>query len=183
MSTTHPQRQKVCEFEDCENEGEEWEFTDGRFCSTECRNRSQAASILNLLKFDHRYCASCWTRLKTISRPTDEQLRHIEGKYSADAVVGFQYPEPDSEIGEITTRADTYDTVVTGLVCGNCGTTDHTDDYFRDFEPREAAKRLRKRIFELKEEGQHSYDFSTQAFVEAWNESADWELSLGRALE
>jgi len=183
MSTTKRNTVLTCEYSECENEGEKWQFTDGRFCSTECKNRDDAGSIYNLLKHDHRYCFSCLSQLKEVSRPTDEQLRKVQGKHSAEAICGFQYRTPNADTGEITIRADVIDTVAKGTVCGNCGTTDHTDEFMRDFEPVEAAKRLRKRVQETKAEGQHNYDFRTQDFVEAWNESHDWLLSLGKALE
>lgn len=154
------------------------------YCSEECLERSRAESVYNLFKHDHRFCFSCLSQLKTVSRPTDEQLRQIDGLHSKEAVVGFQYRTPNATTGEITVKADTNDIVATGTVCGNCGVTDHRDDYFRNYEPAEAAKRLRKHIKTLREEGQHSYQFSTEIFVKAWNESGgDWLLSLGRALE
>jgi len=154
------------------------------YCSEECVYRSRGESILNLLKHDHRHCAGCFSKLKEVSRPTDEQLRSVQGQHSAEAICGFQYQTENADVGEITARADTIDTVVTGTVCGNCGTTDHRDDYLREFNVPEAAKRLRARVQETREEGQHSYNFSTKAFVEAWNENTgDWEYALGVALE
>lgn len=151
-------------------------------CSETCYMRRRGRKALNLLKHDHRFCHSDFTRLKEIERPTDEQLRHVEGQYSTEAVIGFQYPTKHAEIGEITAKAGTNDTVVTGIVCGNCGTTDHRDDFLRDLDIQTAAKRLRKRIRETRAEGQHKYDFDTKRFVEAWNEHKDWELAVGYAI-
>jgi len=170
---------------DCEFCGESFEIGyNAEYCSKECVHKSRGESVLNIIKHDHRFCFSCFTKIKEVERPTDEQLRQIEGQHSADAVIGFQYKEPEADIGEITAKADTIDTVVTGIVCGNCGTTDHRDSFQRDLSVKQAAKRLRERVKETREEGQHSFDFSTEAFVEAWNESGgDWEYALGVALE
>jgi len=152
------------------------------YCSQECVEKSRGESLLNLLKHDHRMCFGCFTKLKEVSRPTDEQLRQIDGKHSKEAVIGFQYQTEHADIGEITLRADTIDTVAQGTVCGKCGTTDHRDDFQRDFTPQEAAKRLRERIQETRAEGQHNYSFNTADFVEAWNDSKEWNLALGRAI-
>ena len=148
MSTTKPTVTVTCEYKDCQNDGEKWEFTDGRFCSTECKHRDNADSIYNLLRHDHRYCFACLSKLKEVERPTDEKHRSIQGKHSAESVVGFQYRTKDADTGEITIRADVIDTVAKGTVCGNCGTTDHRDDFLRSLAPKEAAKRLRERDLE-----------------------------------
>jgi len=183
MSTTTAPTEVTCEFDNCQETGEKWEFV-GEYCSDECKQRDTGRSVLDLLKFDHRFCGACFSRLKTISRPTDEQLRHVQGRHSADSIIGFQYRTPKADTGEltITARDDRKEVVGTGIVCGSCGTTDHRDDYQRDFQPTEAAKRLRERVVETREEGQHGYEFVTSRFVEAWNESKDWELALGKAL-
>lgn len=156
------------------------------YCSLECVDREKGQKILNLLKHDHRYCHGCFIQLKEIERPTDEQLRHVEGQHSADAIIGFQYGTKHAETGQktIVAKDNRKEVVGTGIVCSNCGTTDHRDSFQRDLEPKKAAKRLRKRVKETKNEGQHSYTFDGEAFVEAWNENAgDWELALGRALD
>jgi len=173
----------TAECEHCSGERDMYDSVEGSFCSKECYHKHRGGKFLNTLKYDHRYCHGCLSQLKEVERPTDEQLRSIDGMHSAESVVGFQYRTPNADTGEITVRADVIDTVATGVVCGNCGTTDHRDAFMRDFEPTEAAKRLRKRVKETREEGQHSKQFDTSAFVEAWNESHDWTLSLGRALE
>jgi len=152
------------------------------YCSQACLEKSKGESILHTLKYDHRFCHGCFSKLKEVSRPTDEQLRQIDGLHSKQSVVGFQYQTENADVGEITAREDTYDVVVTGTVCANCGTTDHRDSFQRDFRPQEAAKRLRERIQETRVEGQHDYSFDTSAFVDAWNDTKDWKQAVGRAV-
>jgi hypothetical protein len=156
------------------------------YCSQECVHRNTGESILNVLKHDHRFCHGCFTKLKEISRPTDEQLRQIEGLHSKESVIGFQYGTEHAETGEQTVKWKTgrKDIIGTGICCGNCGTTDHRDDFQRDFRIQDAAKRLSERITELREEGQFDYTFSAADFVQAWNENTgDWEYAVGVAVE
>jgi hypothetical protein len=184
MSTTQP-KAYTCDRENCTEQFNAGTGYNGH-CSEYCYHAHRGEKVLNLLKYDHRFCHGDFSKLKTINRPTDEQLRQIEGIHSKDSVVGFQYGTENAETGEktLTAREDRKEIVGTGIVCGNCGTTDYRDSFQRDFSPRDAAKRLRKRIQETRDEGQHQFDFSTEAFVEAWNSNVgDWELALGRALE
>lgn len=155
------------------------------YCSEDCCFRSKGRSILNLIKYDHRFCNACFAKLKEIERPTDEQLRKIRGKQSAEALIGYQYRTQKSDIGEITIKKGTIDNVVTGTVCGECGTTDHRDNFQRSQKPSvQASQRLNNRINETRSEGQHSHSFSPEIFAQAWDEdSADWELAIGKALD
>jgi len=169
---------------ECDWCGDEFDHgVNADYCSQECLESARGERVLNLLKYDHRFCHGDFTKLKEVSRPTDEQLRQIQGIHSTESVIGFQYGTEHAETGEKTLRADTYDVVGTGIVCSNCGTTDHTDSFQRDFEPGKAAKRLRERIQETREEGQHDWAFDTESFLEAWQEhTGEWELCLGKAL-
>jgi len=169
---------------ECVQCGDTFEFGfNQEYCSRECLDKNRAESVYNLLKYDHRFCFGCFAKLKEVEKPTDTQLQKIDGQQSTEAVVGFQYRTEHADNGEKTIKPGVIDTVATGIVCGECGTTDHTDGFQRDFTPIEAAKRLRKRVDETREEGQHGYEFDTATFVEAWNETKDWELALGAALE
>jgi len=168
---------------ECDVCGTEFEYGhQPGYCSEECYHRNAGDNFLQLLKHDHRFCHSDFKRLKEIERPTDEQLRQIDGIHSSECVVGFQYKTSEADVGEITAKPGVQDTVVTGIIC-SCGVTDHKDDYLRNLNPIEAAKRLRNRVIETRLEGQHDYAFDEKTFVEAWNESKDWTLALGRALQ
>jgi len=166
----------------CDVCGEDFEYGyQPGYCSEECYHRERGERFLNVLKFDHRFCHSDFRRLKEVERPTDEALRNIEGQHSSECVVGFQYKTPEAEIGEKTISAGDKDTVVTGVICA-CGATDYKDDFLRDFSITEAAKRLRERVRETREEGQHDHSFDTEAFVKAWNEHKEWAYAVGRAI-
>ena len=70
------------------------------FCSGRCEYRALAESVLDVLRYDHRFCASCFNRLKTVTEP--RQVTEWGGttgsRYLADqdvvqeAFVGMAYP-------------------------------------------------------------------------------------------
>jgi len=176
---------KACEYRGCEEEKPRHELIGKEFCCHEHKIKDIGDGMLRRLKYDHRYCNGCFTKLKTVQRPTDEQLRHVDGKHSTESIIGFQFPTEHADVGEKTfnARDDRKEIIGTGIVCGNCGQADNQDDFQRDLSPVRAAKRLHQRVVETREEGQHDMSFNGEAFVKAWNESHDWEYSLGVALE
>jgi len=171
----------------CKTCGEEFSRESGfrpGYCSQDCYERKQAHDLLHNLKHDHRFCHACFAELKEVDRPSDNLLRSVQGMHVAEALTGFQSRTPEAGRGvkTETVREDRKETVSGTTTCDECGSTEHQDDYMRDFEIQRAAKNLRKRIEQTRDEGQHDYSFDTEAFVESWNESKDWELALGRAI-
>lgn len=92
----------------------------------------QAENILRILTFDHRWCASCYRRIREVEHP--DLLSG--GKKAPDWLIGFSYPTEfttngmdtvnsphfDTEINEDTTVGETY---VQRQMC-ECGAVHHT---------------------------------------------------------
>lgn len=71
MSTAnHPTETYDCEV--CEDPLPAHATVAGSFCSTTCLARHQGQKLLNKLESDHRFCYTCFSRLKTIDEPTDD---------------------------------------------------------------------------------------------------------------
>lgn len=94
-----------------------------------CYYSKRGEEILKKFKYDHTRCASCGREMKEIAKPTQRVLSGISGEHSKSAVIGYQYPTPHSgfAIKEKEGRVDKP-----GIICKHCGTTNHTDAYFRD---------------------------------------------------
>ena len=62
-----------------------------RFCRRECKYRNIAQSLLDDLRHDHRYCANCYRKTKSISPPTLSKKSAEKGKSIPECATGKQY--------------------------------------------------------------------------------------------
>lgn len=108
-----------CQYNYCDQIGLYHEYYKNKYCTEDCYHQEHARKILSDFVPDHKYCASCGVKLKTIERPPETVH---------DCVIGFQYPTPEASSGEKTTASGL---VRVGLICGACGTTDQRDSYLR----------------------------------------------------
>lgn len=163
MSTSQPSASpsNVYECEECGGPRTQAASIKGSFCSQDCYHSHQASKqardILNQLERDHRYCYTCFRRLKDTYRPPSRWGL-------PDSVTSFQSLTPHAQIGQKTKHRPHYlntdhikttvDQTRTGAIC-SCGNTHH-----RDLEPvirqrclLESAHYLLTSIQSLKEEG------------------------------
>lgn len=61
-----------------------------RFCHRECKYRSIARDLLTKIKYDHRYCRSCFRKLKEVTPPTLTKKSAQQGKTIPDCATGRQ---------------------------------------------------------------------------------------------
>lgn len=133
-----------CQYVDCDERGQEWEFTDGQYCSTEHKHRALGANLLLAIERRHELCRTCFRIRKDIERPPAEYMRtHFqrsgvgwalddEGRWTVerwgqettrDAVCGYAYGTEHAAMGPY------------GLEC-QCGAIDSDIDEpaIRDIE-------------------------------------------------
>lgn len=146
MSTTTDLEAEMYECSHCGGPRRPATSVRGSFCSSECyrshRRQKQAEAILEPIRKNHRFCATCFGRLKEVERPEGASCvvgpsSHDDWGDAADVFVGWQYLTETAEVGEISRHADgdrdgdrevpiVEDGVVTGTIC-SCGATDHRD--------------------------------------------------------
>jgi len=61
-----------CEHDPCQGVRTAQGSVQGSYCSHECYLRAQGQALLNVIKHDHRYCYTCFRRLKDVHRPSEE---------------------------------------------------------------------------------------------------------------
>lgn len=151
---------------------------DGQYCSKLCYFKRQGEKLLNTVRHDHTHCVNCGTKLKDISKPTDEQLRSIDGYHSKKAVIGYQYPRPESDTG----IKDVGSKQVTGIICGECGNTRHNRT-FPEIQDRHLFEYAEGILDALEgKSDEHNQDISRDVFFEMVVETRDIEFALGKAV-
>jgi len=176
----------------------------GSFCSGECyrahQREKRADSVLELIAHDHRFCVTCCRQLKEIERPTDEQLRSIDGMHSAESLVGLEYQTQHADHGlktdpalfwededgtEHTPDAHTASQAAReGVVC-TCGATDTGDvsDAIRaSLDAGQLALRLVAVIEALHAEGKHDVDYRGDVVVGGLADGLDVREALAEAV-
>lgn len=129
-----------CNYSECDTHGRRWEFHHGEYCSNECEQRQQGREVTRALRFDHRWCFTCYQRLKEINPPKPDfeftanghgwtrdadgniTLQYYSQEVTRTAAVGFEFLTEFAGKGE----KQRDERVITGTICEHCGTTDHT---------------------------------------------------------
>lgn len=148
-NTDSPHEQCTCQYCD-----DEYRLVDGynrNYCSLKCRYNSAAHGVIRTIRFDHRFCGSCFRKLKEIDAPVSnetpkkmsQRFRDADqwGTYHADECMGGRTGEETGidesyhwGIGEEFTLADPvngdWSNTTTGgqkttKVC-ECGVTHHS---------------------------------------------------------
>lgn len=201
-ATTKRPEAYQCAGPGCESDFRAHEAVDGSYCSEGCSLRDGGQNLLQHLQCDHRFCHSCFRRLKEIERPPMD---------APEFVIGWQHRTTAARLGQLErnrhritdedgayrggwrTAADApADRAVrTGTIC-QCGATDHRDDYQREthlVSIRNATERLLKTLEQLGREGQHDAIIDAVALARTVRQCAesggdiDWALAVGRGLD
>lgn len=187
MSTTQTPQERCKE---CENQIEEY-YSPG-YCSERCYYKHKGDKALNLLRHDHRICASCGNFLKEIEAPTDSYDLYVQGpdgepdeNQLKNCLVGYQHLTPNAEwVEKERQSADEYIPLIgTGTGC-ECGITD-TKEIDPDLQELELAKVLSnyvKVFYELYREGQLDQRINKDVFFSEFKASNDLQYALGCAL-
>lgn len=177
---THSQTQARCAY--CDNPRDKHDSVGGSYCSKLCYHKHKGEKLYNVIRHDHTECVNCGSTLKEVEEPTDDALKHIDGLYSTQAVIGFEYATPNAETGEKPIFSNgTNVRIVSGLVCGECGnTTSHKE--FPESQNRflfEYAAQILETLQEKQEE--HNTEICEETFFEMLYATEDLVFSLGKA--
>lgn len=171
----------------------------GSFCSTRCyevhRRRKRARDLLNTLRYDHRFCATCFRKIKTVDRPPADRWG------LPDCLIGYEDATHHAVEGELTISVDDYGRerlVGHSEKCCTCGNTSHAqaDPTLQTRFAFEIAEFLRDAIADLRLEGKTDHDVDDTALDAALCEHLlatessprspdviDWEVVLAAALD
>lgn len=186
--TTRSQETDSCARDGCSETFSIQEAVAGSYCSLDCSDRAEAASLLAHIRQDHKYCATCFGVKKDIEPPKPAQSFDKTGSgwvpEDADSATIEWYGQETSEqaaVGfeHLTDRAERGPY---GVECV-CGAVSHdaVDKSLRADEP--WLWHLYTTIAHLREERDKTEKRVHLVTLadELWD-GADLELALGRAL-
>jgi hypothetical protein len=134
MSTSAtPTETAECSY--CEGDRDVHASVAGSFCSSECHLKHQADKALNVVRNDHRICASCLRFIKQVERPTDD-WNHENGSRTEAAIErGAEYHNVDS-VGISLDVTDCYGAPRTSVesVIGFQYQTEHAETAVKEFD-------------------------------------------------
>lgn len=61
-----------------------------RFCRQECKYRAIAQRLLDGIRYDHKYCANCHKKIKTITPPGVSRKNAEKGRSPPECAIGTQ---------------------------------------------------------------------------------------------
>lgn len=153
-----------CKRPDCETTSPSPQGSVGAYCSPDCQNRDQGRRLLNLLRHDHRYCFTCFRKLKDVEDVPEWRRRRID-PVTESAVTGYQSHTEHARLGLVAEPRQGYGfTTRLGTVCecGNANTRER-EDLLREADIKSVVRSLHSSLVELRQEGQHDHhlDFHT----------------------
>ena len=169
IAITQPE-QYTCEHRDCNEEVPEPNLVRGQYCSLACADRADGQTVIDHLRRDHRFCATCLRPRKVVYRPADRDVESLRRKalLIRESFVGFEELTEFAELGEH------------GIEC-ECGAIAHDTPLLdRDGGPWEWW--LARAVEQLRHEGQWEYRVDVPTLADAAWETDDLELAVGHAL-
>ena len=188
----------VCQY--CDDEFLRDDGYSSNYCSAKCRYNAAAHGILKTIRFDHRFCGSCFRKLKEVhDPPPDDSPKKMSqkfsdfdrwGKWHSDECVGGytgqEEPFDDvynwgvgEEFGTDPTEND-WTPVPTGYesrtkVC-ECGVSHHTTVAYGARKSADDIKNFRQNLSksELNRRADRMVDAINQLFVEGEH---DWQFN------
>ena len=157
-------------------------------CSHECRLRDQGQKLLNLVKHDHRFCYTCFRKLKEVHDVPAWKRRRID-PVTESVVTGIQSRTEHAEIGErLQVRSGSLpDDTRQGTIC-KCGQTNHQDreGLIQSSNIKTVARNLYATLEQFRDEGQHDTSLDYLALVEVlyaqYQHDADYDVPVAVAL-
>lgn len=173
-----------CEREGCAEEYLATATVRGSYCSLDCYHRAKGAKALSAIRRDHRFCATCYAKLKDVETPSADDLDRV-GPVTTEAVTGRQYPRPEAAFvvdAQGDTPAERIERARIGCQCGN---VDHsTHDATLEHVEREAVLvNLLACLRILAREGAAAARPSKdRLFATLREHGREWDLAIGRAI-
>jgi hypothetical protein len=159
------------------------------YCSRECQLRDRGQRLLNLIQHDHRFCYTCFRKLKEVYNVPEWRRRRID-PVTESVVTGFQYRTEHAEFGQQRRRrpGTLPDDTQTGTIC-ECGQTNHgdRDELLQSSSIKTAATNLHATLEAFRAEGQHTSRIDFEELVDVLyaqyqhDESYDFALAVGIA--
>lgn len=141
----------------------------GGYCSDECAARHRGRKLLRHIRQDHRFCTSCWRPRKTVERPTAHARRGL-GPITDECLVGYEDATRHVEHGPY------------GLEC-ECAAVSHDIEGWDRRAEGPYHWHLAEIVAQIDAEGQRDIDFDLAVFADAYWETDDLELAVGRAIQ
>ena len=181
-----------CASADCSFEFPAGDGVRGSYCSHECSLRAEGRRLLNVLKHDHRYCYTCFRRLKDTENAAPKWRRERLGPVTEAAVTAIQFRTEHARTGEVLRRtpAGIPDDTRLGTVC-ECGNASlqEREAVIRSLDIRGVASNLLEALAVVHQEGQTSERVAPLPLVRALQAQVragrewDFPLAVGLALE
>lgn len=201
MSTSTKQQQDQatqqvteCDLAGCERAGRKWTFQGG-CCTREHWERHVGRKALSEVRTSHTRCYTCFATLKDIELPKPDSAFDISGveltydpeedrlevlRYSqevtCDAAIGYQYRRPEADIGQINAGP----LVVTGTVCGECGSASLSQHVDTVADGHRTAARAVEHLWSLDDSDFSSFD--PELLHREYAESSDIAQAAGAAI-
>lgn len=134
MSTTNTHPTETYQCETCGGQTPAHAIVAGSFCSTECYARHRGQKLLNILEHDHRFCFTCFARLKTTERPSEQWTMDKASRVKSALDQGGEFaPGPRGRLVLDATRCEYNKTVDIQQIIGfQYGTKDATRGVIED---------------------------------------------------
>jgi hypothetical protein len=185
---THTTESYTCSH--CDGERSPETSVRGSFCSAACYYRHRGTKALHAIRQDHRFCGSCFRRIKTTSRPAERTLQRQQVSLLVrEAFVGYQDRTEHATVGvdEFDRDAERNHALRvegTRLSC-RCGTVDPQDEHevLRDLDTRATVISLWRALVALERDGTLQQRPTRGDYFDAFREAGpDWAYATGRAL-
>jgi len=175
MSTTilHTEQQPrskwySCDSDNCSGVVTEADAIEGSYCSRECQLRARGQRLLNIVQNDHRFCYTCFRKLKEVYDVPAWRRRRMD-PVTESVVTGFQHRTQHGDLGERTKRrpGTLLDDTRIGTIC-ECGQTNHRDreNLIQSSSIKSVAHQLHATLEALRDEGQHTSRVSWLSLVD-----------------
>lgn len=158
------------------------------YCSRECYYRHRGENVLEDIQRDHRICATCFTRIKTVEYADVIRSRQpkVDIRQVPECVIGYQYPTEHTTVGQDEFATLDHDAVRiegTRWSCGNCGTVDPNEAHpdLRSLDEGKTARRLYEAVDELADRDAIPNAPDHERFIEGWRDGGA-ALAVGKAV-
>lgn len=177
-TATSDQDRRRCDREEC---SEIYPGGSGHagYCTDTCWSQAEAARLINIVQSDHRFCASCFRRLRDVVPPGRAPHSSDKHKDIPECAIGYAYPTPETlpVTGEVLTLEATAEGLAvvpteehTRRQGCDCGVTHHATVERRTLPTGEAiqyADRLTTAVIELADDGVHQREVVRDIVLDA----------------
>jgi hypothetical protein len=117
----------------------------GGFCSMGCLHRNKGAGVLRKIRFDHRWCATCFRPIKEVSRPPNRWVENKASKVQAALDAGAEFKAVGGDLTLDASACESARPTAVDAVIGTQYQTEHTVWATDDVGEGLGNRRLRQR--------------------------------------